>query len=81
MAGHGRRIGSPGQLDDLEGADDPAGVVRVDALGRDQVELAQAIVQAARAHRPLGFFFESGAHGRVRARELDDVQEGTLIEA
>ena len=38
-------------------------------------------MQAARAHRPLCFFFEAGAHGRVRARELDDVQEGTLIEA
>ena len=38
-------------------------------------------MQAARAHRALCFFFEAGAHGRVRAREFDDVQEGALVQA
>ena len=73
VAGHGRRIGAPSQLDNLEGANNPAGVMRVDALRRHRVQLGEAIVQAARAKRPLSFLFEAGAHGRVRARELDDV--------
>ena len=55
--------------------------MRVDALGRDRVQLGEAIVQAAAAERPLGFLFEAGTHGRVRARELDDIQEGALIQA
>ena len=81
VAGHGRRIGAPSQLDNLEGANNPADVMRVDALRRHRVQLGEAIVQAARAERPLGFLFEAGAHGRVRARELDDIQEGALVQA
>ena len=80
VARHGRRIGAPGQLDDLEGADNPASVMRVNTLRRYRVQLTESIMEAPRAHRPLGFFFESGAHGLVRARKLDDVQESTLVE-
>ena len=55
--------------------------MRVDTLGRERVQLGETIMQAARPHRSLSFFFEASAHGRVRTRELDDIQEGALVQA
>ena len=81
VAGHGCRIGAPGQLDDLERPNDPTSVVGIDALRRHGVQLTQSIMQASRTQRPLGLLLQASAHGRVRARKLDDVQEGTLVEA
>ena len=80
VARHGRRIGAPGQLDDLERPNDPTGIVGIDALRRHGVSLGKAVMQASRTQRPLGLLLQASAHRGVRARKLDDVQEGTLVE-
>lgn len=64
----------PGQLNDLKGANDPADVMRIDALRRDRVQLAEPIMQAAPSQRSQRFFLEAGPHDGVRTRELDDIQ-------
>ncbi len=69
----------PGDLDDLERADDAPAVVGADPLGGLGVELGQSGVQRGRADG-LELGLPAGAHLLVGARELEPVQDRAGVE-
>ena len=80
VAGHRRAERTPGQLDDLEGAHDPATVAWQDGGRRDGVRRGQPRVERRRAGvGQLGL--QPLADGRVRAGEVQVAERGPDVEA
>ena len=77
---HGRGERAPGDLDHLQGADDPASVARQDRAGRGRVEGGQPGVQGGRAE-PGELVFQAGADNPVRSGKIQVVQGRTDVQA
>jgi hypothetical protein len=79
VAGHAGGEGAAGQLDHLEGPDDPAAVAGQDGRGRGRVEPGQPGVQLGRAQLgELGL--EAGAGTVVRSGKIEIVERGTEVQ-
>ena len=80
VAGQGGGEGTAGDLDDLQGPHDPAGVGGLHALGGDRVEAGQLSVEGD-GSLPLGALAQAAAHGRVGAGEVEVVGQGPHVQA
>jgi hypothetical protein len=76
---HGRGERAPGDLDHLQGADDPAAVTRQDRAGRGRVESGQPGVQG-RGAQAGKLILESSAGNRVRSGKIQVVERGPDIQ-
>jgi MOSC domain-containing protein YiiM len=77
---HGRGERPPGDLDHLQGTDDPATVARQDRIGRGRVEGSQPGVQGGRAE-PGELIFQTGADNPVRSGKIQVVEGRADVQA